>query len=118
MEEHCTVTTDWAVKNYAGIDLHWNHQQNTCRLSIKGYTQSVLKKNYDQPLPSKPKHYPHRHFEITCGAKQQLVPDNHTSPALDITGIRRIQAIVGALLYYSRAVDNKLSVALSDIGTQ
>ena len=30
----------------------------------------------------------------------------------------RVQSIVGALLYYSRAVDNKLILALSDLGQQ
>ena len=69
-------------------------------------------------MPSKPQHSPHRHCEITYSAKQQLVPDEDTSPTLDISGIRRIQGIVGALLYYGWLVDNKILVALSDIGTQ
>ncbi len=37
---------------------------------------------------------------------------------LEPVGIKRIQAIIGALLYYARAVDNKLLVALSTLGTQ
>ena len=40
------------------------------------------------------------------------------SPALDNEGTKRIQGIVGALLYYTRAVDNKLLVSLSAIGAQ
>ena len=40
-----------------------------------------------------------------------------TSPPLDKAGIKRIQAIVGALLFYGRAVDNKLLVTLNSIGT-
>ena len=38
--------------------------------------------------------------------------------ALDKDGITRLQAIVGALLYYARAVDNKLLVTLSKLGQQ
>ena len=82
---------------------------------MEGYIQAVLKK-YDYPLPSKPQHSPHRQCEITYIAKQQLVPD--TSPTLYISGIRRIQGIVGALIYYGWAIDNKILAALSDIGTQ
>ena len=41
-----------------------------------------------------------------------------TSPPLDETGIKRIQAIVGAVLFYGRAVDNKLLFTLNYIGTQ
>ena len=37
---------------------------------------------------------------------------------LDIQGTKRVQGIVGALLYYARAVDNKLLVGLSTIGAQ
>ena len=76
---------------------------------MKWYTQAVLKK-YNHPLPSKPQQYPHRHCEITYGAKYKLVPDDETSPELDISNILLIQVIVGALLYYGRAVENKILV--------
>ena len=41
-----------------------------------------------------------------------------TSPPLDEAGIKRIQAILSAVLLYGRAVDNKLLVTLNSIGTQ
>ena len=41
-----------------------------------------------------------------------------TSPPLYEAVIKHIQAIVGAVLFYGRAVDNKLLVALNSIGTQ
>ena len=41
-----------------------------------------------------------------------------TSPPLNEEGIKRIQGIVGALLYVGRAVSNKLLVVLSAIGAQ
>ena len=44
--------------------------------------------------------------------------EDDTSAPLDTAGIKRVQGIVGALLYYSRAVDNKLLVALNAIGAQ
>ena len=37
---------------------------------------------------------------------------------MDIQGTKRVQGIVGALLYYDQAVDNKLLVSLSAIGSQ
>ena len=40
------------------------------------------------------------------------------SPTLDNEGTKRIQGIVGELLYYARAVDNKLLFNLSSIGAQ
>ena len=41
-----------------------------------------------------------------------------TSPLLNEKGIKRIQGIVGDLLYVGRAVNNKLPVALIEIGAQ
>ena len=40
------------------------------------------------------------------------------SPFLDDAATNRIQEIVRGLLFYAHAVDNKLLVELSDIGTQ
>ena len=44
--------------------------------------------------------------------------EDDTSAPLDASGIKRVQGILGDLLYYSRAVNNKLLVELNDIGTQ
>ena len=51
-------------------------------------------------------------------AKEQLAPEDDTTPPLDSQGKKRVQGIVGALLYYAQAVDNKLLVGLSAIGSQ
>ena len=40
-----------------------------------------------------------------------------TIPTLDEAGIKHIQAIVGAVLFYGRSVDNKLLVTLNSIVT-
>ena len=41
-----------------------------------------------------------------------------TSPLLNEKVIKRIQGMVGALLYVGRSINNKLLVALSAIGDQ
>ena len=66
----------------------------------------------------KPQLSPHKHRPIHYGATQQLVQPTDTSKPLNEKGIKRIQGIVGALLYVVRAVNNKLLVALSAIGAQ
>ncbi len=52
------------------------------------------------------------------GAKTQLTPEADTSDLLDNHCKRRIQEILGLLLYYAQAVDNKLLVALSAIAAR
>jgi hypothetical protein len=55
---------------------------------------------------------------IAYGAKSQLTPEADTSELLNDRCKRRVQEIVGSLLYYARAVDNELLVALSAIATR
>ena len=61
---------------------------------------------------------PHKHRPIDYGAKTKIVQPTDTSLSLDDKGIKRVQVIVGALLYVGIAVNNKLLVALSAIGSQ
>jgi hypothetical protein len=61
---------------------------------------------------------PHKCLPIAYGAKAQLTPDADTSELLNKHRNGGIQEIVGLLLYYVRAVNNKLLVALSAITAQ
>eukprot|EP00804_Cyclotella_cryptica_P019121 CCRYP_019438-RA/>CCRYP_019438-RA protein AED:0.46 eAED:0.46 QI:0/-1/0/1/-1/1/1/0/111 len=79
---------------------------------------SALLLKYNHPRPRKPQHAPLNYCKIIYGAKEHLLPDKDTRPLLEAAGIKRIQGIVGSLLYYPRAVDNKLLVALSTISLQ
>ncbi len=108
---------DWTGSKFAGIDLDWNYSKRTCQLTMNGYIDEVLLK-YHHQQPPKPQHVPHAHREIVYGATMQLAPADDTSKPLDAAGIKCIQGIVGSLLYYTRAVDNKLLATLSIIGTQ
>lgn len=121
LKQYHDISEDWEGAKFAGINLEWNyaqkHAERTCRLSMEDYIRNLLLK-FGHPYPSKPQHSPHRCRAINYGAKVQMSPEEDTSPALDPGGIKRIQAIIGALLYYARAVDNKLLVALSTLGTQ
>ena len=47
------------------------------------------------------------------GANPQTAHIEYTSPTLDEAVIKRIHAIVGAILFYGRAADKKLLVALN-----
>lgn len=116
LEEHYQVTTDWAGTKFAGIDLAWDYAKRICRLTMDGYITDV-RVRFGHPDPKKPQHSPHKHRKIVYGAKAQLVEDEvDDSPPLDAEGIKRVQGIVGCLLYYARAVDNKLLCTLSAIG--
>ena len=84
---------------------------------MKGYIAKVLLK-YGHPIPKKPQLPPHKHLKVIYGAKEKLAPEYDTSPPLDIQGTKRVQGIVGSLLYYARSVDNKLLVGHRAIRSQ
>ena len=110
LQEHYDITEDWEGKKFAGIDLEWNyastHKARSCRLSMRNYIRDLLLKVGHTP-PAKPQLSPHKHRKITYGAKEQHTHVARPSPKLDPKGVKRIQEIVGALLFYGRAVDNK-----------
>jgi hypothetical protein len=98
----------------AGISIQWDYRGRRCRLSMPGYIDNLLLK-FKHPRPPKPRLSPYACLPISYGAKSQLTPESDTSTLLDNKRKHRIQEIVGSLLYYARAVDNKLLVALSAI---
>ena len=61
---------------------------------------------------------PHKHRKLIYGIKQQYAHVEGSSPSLNEKGVQEVQSIVGVLLFYGRAVDNKLLVAINAIGSQ
>ena len=83
---------------------------------MDGYISKILLK-YGHPSPKKPQLSLQKHHEVIYGAKEQLAPEYYTTLPLRSQGTKRVHGIVGALLYYARAVDNKFLVILSAIGS-
>jgi hypothetical protein len=69
-------------------------------------------------MPTKRQVSPHKDHEIIFGQTTQLTHVNPYSPPLSTEGVNRIQGIIGALLYYARAVANKLPATLSTLSSQ
>jgi hypothetical protein len=117
LKQYHEITEDWEGKKFAGVDLQWDYAKRSVRLTMEGYIRDLLIK-YGHPAPTKPQLSPFKSKPIAYGNKSQLVSEEEPSPSLDDAGIKRVQGIVGAVLYYARAVNNKLLVGLSAIGTQ
>ena len=108
LEQNYEITVDWEGTKLSGIYLAWNydehHAKRTCRISMNGYIDKFLIK-YGHLRPSKSQLSLHKHREVTYGAKEQLALEEDKSPPLNKESIKRIQVIVGSLLYYARALD-------------
>jgi hypothetical protein len=83
---------------------------------MPGYISQALH-NFQQAHPDNPQHAPHQHKEPQYGTKVQLTDPADNSPALYKEGIKRLQQVIGTLLYCARAVDSTMLVALSDLAS-
>jgi hypothetical protein len=64
--------------------------------------------------PKVPQHSPYLWTPLVYGQKVQLAKID-TSPQLDKKGTQHVQAVSGTFLYYARAVDPTILVALNKI---
>ena len=67
--------------------------------------------------PKKPQLSPHLSWEIKYNTKVQHTHEEDMSNPLDLARIQRVQEMLKALLCMGQAVNNKMLVALSIIGT-
>ena len=73
---------------------------------------------YQHPTPKRAQNSPHPWNIPTYGATQQLTKAPDTATPLELSEVKRIQKIVGTILYYARSVDAKKLVALGTITAQ
>jgi len=111
LREQYQVTEDWEATRYCGLSLRWDYAQRTVDLSMPGYIDRALQR-FRHPTPTRPEHSPHAWQPPSYGATTQLAPALDTSAPLDPAARRQVQEVIGVLLYYARAVDPTLLVAL------
>ena len=83
---------------------------------MPGYISKALSRFAHEP-PSKPQHQPHPHAEKIFGATVQYAKAPDNSPVLPPDKKTYIQQVLGVLMYYGRAVDATILVALSSIAS-
>jgi hypothetical protein len=108
------IQYNMAWNKFAGMDIEWNYTAHHCRISMPGHISMLLLK-FKHPHPAKPRLFPYKCLPIAYGAMLHITPDPDSSELLNASCKRRVQEIVGSLLYYIQVVNEKLLVALSAI---
>ena len=111
------ITIDREATQFCGITLAWNYRKRKVTLSMPGYIKKLLHK-MQHPTPATPEHNPHTWKPPQYGATAQYVETHQELPVLPPDRIRRIQQVIGSLLYYARAVDHTILVTVNDIAAQ
>ena len=83
---------------------------------MKGYVEKALQR-FTHSKPVRPQHAPSKWTRPNYGAKVQMAEDEDTTEILNPASIKRLQEIIGTFLYYARAVDNTMLVALGTLGS-
>jgi hypothetical protein len=83
---------------------------------MPGYIARPLQR-FVHPMPERPEHAPHDYSTPTYGSCQQFATID-TSPAVNSKDTKRIQEVLGTLLYYARAVNCTMIPAIRTIATQ
>ncbi len=81
------------------------------------YIKKLLHK-YKHEMAKKPQHCPYTPAPKQYGADAQAPLPNDISPTLSADKIKEIQRIIGSILYYARAVNSTVLMALSSIASK
>ena len=112
------VSVDWTGTLYCSITLKWDYLKRTCKLSMPGYVQHALNKfQYGIKNTHKATDAPHP-YKAT---KKHGLPMTHPtddSARLSPQAIKHLQQIMSTFLFYSRAVDPTMLMALTIIATE
>ena len=115
LQRHYKISTDWAGRNYCGLTLDWNYEKKYVDISMEGYVKKQLDR-YGHPKPKRAQYAPHKWALRTYSSAPQLVQIDSSTP-LTKDGIKWVQSVAGAFLYYGRAVDPTILPALTDISS-
>jgi len=113
LKKHYTVAEDWNGEKYSGITLDWDYVRREVHLSMPGYCKEALVR-FGHIL-RRLNHQPHKHVLPVYGRTVQYAKELDTSPKVGEAEKKFIQQVTGTFLYYARAVDPTMLVALSAI---
>jgi hypothetical protein len=114
LKKYHQIQTNMVGDKIAGINIQWDFPGRRVCIDMRTYID-ILLLTLDWPKPRKGQLLPFIATPIAYGQKTQLTPEEDTSAPLPAECLLRVQKIIGSLLYYARAVDNKLLVVLNAI---
>ena len=84
---------------YCDLTMVWDHQNGTIEIYLSGYVERALHK-FQQSISHRKQYAPHAYYTPKYDATPQLIVPDDTSDPIDATGTKRLQDIVGTILYY------------------
>jgi hypothetical protein len=117
LEDNYEISTDWEGAMYCVIKLTWDYAARTVDLSMPGYIATVFLHRFQNPHPARPQNAPYKMQHIKYGAKVQFATPVDTSTPFTDAEKLTLQQVIGCLLYYARAVDPTMLMAISTLAS-
>ena len=99
---------------YIGIALKWEYEKGTVQLSMPGYVRAALHA-FQHEKPKRPQDSPYPWTQPVYGKNNQMLSEKAPAEELDENNQKRLQKIVGKFLYYARAIDPTMLMALNSL---
>ena len=115
LQEKYDITQDWTGSLYISIIMNWDYKAGILDISMPGYLKEALHK-FQHPTPSQSQHSPHQWNPLSYSSTSpQLAHQDPESPKLSLPESHPVHQVVGTFLYYTRAVNSRMLVALNSI---
>ena len=99
---------------YIGIALKWDYEKGMVQLSIPGYVCASLNA-FQHEKPKRLQDSPYHWTQPIYGKNNHILSEKAPAEELDEHNKKRLQKIVGKLLYCARAIDPTLLMALNSL---
>jgi hypothetical protein len=117
LKQDYTITINWGATKYIRLTIDWDYDKGQVHVYMPGYLDKVFLK-FKHVAPSKKQNSRNPHAIPQYGAKTQYAESQDKSPLLNKEDTKHVQAVMGTLLYYARAVDSTISTALSSLAAE
>jgi hypothetical protein len=116
LKQDYEIEEDWEGTRYLGITLNWDYKKREVPLPMPDYVERA-RIRFGHLIPKQLQHQPHKHTVPTYGATIQYAKDDDATSLLLKEEKKYIQQVLGTFLYYGRAVDSTMLMALSFIAS-
>ena len=107
----------WTGGLYYGITLDWHYEEQYVDIAMPNYSPKQLL-TYGIPPPKRAQHTPFEPRPINYGVKSNTIINEDPGKLPGDSDKKYIQQVLGSFLYYARAIDMTMLLALNDIATQ
>ena len=114
LRQYYEVSVDETGSLYAGIAIDWDYPNKQVDLHMPKYVADT-RHEIGHPNPKRPQHAPSKHNAPVFGSDSQKLQAKPEAPPATPGEIKKIQRVVGRLLYYGRGTDPTLLHALNDL---